>query len=79
MINFLDIIHRLSSLKHDVSETSFVAHPVSYPVGTLGPFPGVKRGRAVTLTIYPQLVPRSEIIDRISIKFGRILYIGWIG
>jgi hypothetical protein len=29
------------------------AYPDSYPVGTRGPFPGVKRGRGVTLTTHP--------------------------
>jgi hypothetical protein len=29
------------------------AHPAFYPMGTAGPFPGVKRGRGVTLTTHP--------------------------
>jgi hypothetical protein len=34
-------------------QTRYEAHPVSYPMGTGGPFPGVKRGRSVTLIISP--------------------------
>jgi hypothetical protein len=34
-------------------QTSFEAHPASYPMGNGGPFPGVKRGRDVTLTTHP--------------------------
>jgi hypothetical protein len=30
-------------------------------MGTKGPFPGVKRGRGVTLTTHPHLVPRSRV------------------
>jgi hypothetical protein len=37
------------------------AHPVSCAMGTGGPFPGAKRGRGVTLTTHPHLVPRSRI------------------
>jgi hypothetical protein len=37
-------------------ETSSGAHPASYPMGTGGPFPGVKRGRGVMLTTHPHLV-----------------------
>jgi hypothetical protein len=41
-------------------QTSSEAHPASYPMGIRGPFPGgVKRGRDVTLTTHPHLVPRS--------------------
>jgi hypothetical protein len=39
-------------------QTSSVAHQVCHPVG---PFPGAKRGRGVTLTTQPHLVPRSRI------------------
>jgi hypothetical protein len=42
-------------------QTSSGAHPASYPMGTGGPFPGVKRGRGVTLTTHPHLVPTSRI------------------
>jgi hypothetical protein len=35
------------------------AHPASCPMGSGGPFPGVKRGRGVILTTHPHLVPRS--------------------
>jgi hypothetical protein len=41
------------------TETSCEAHPASCPMRTGGPFPGAKRGRGVTLTIYPHLMPRS--------------------
>jgi hypothetical protein len=34
-------------------QTGFGAHPASYPMGTEGPFPGVKRGRGVALTTHP--------------------------
>jgi hypothetical protein len=34
-------------------QTTSEAHPASYPMGTEGPFPGVKRGRSVTLTTHP--------------------------
>jgi hypothetical protein len=34
-------------------QTSFGAHSASYPMGTGGPFPGVKSGRGVTLTTHP--------------------------
>jgi hypothetical protein len=40
-------------------QTSSEAHPASYPVGTRGPFPGVKHGRGMTLTTHPHLIPRS--------------------
>jgi hypothetical protein len=30
------------------------AHPASYAMGTVGPFPGVKRGRGVTLITHAQ-------------------------
>jgi hypothetical protein len=34
-------------------QTGSGAHPASCTMGTGGPFPGVKRGRGVTLTIHP--------------------------
>jgi hypothetical protein len=39
-------------------QTGSGAHPASCTMGTGGPFPGVKRGRGVTLTTHPHLVPR---------------------
>jgi hypothetical protein len=42
-------------------QTGSEAHPASCTMGTGGPFPGVKRGRGVTQTTYPHLVPRSSI------------------
>jgi hypothetical protein len=45
-------------------QTGSGAHPASYPMGTMGTggsFPGVKRGRGVTLTIHPHLVPRLRM------------------
>jgi hypothetical protein len=42
-------------------QSSSEAHPASYPMGTGGPFPGVKRGPGVTLTTHPHLVPRSRM------------------
>jgi hypothetical protein len=35
-------------------QTGSGAHPASYPMGTGGLSPGVKRGRGVTLTTHPQ-------------------------
>jgi hypothetical protein len=40
------------------AQTSFEAHPVSYPIGTGGPFPGVKSGRVVMLITQAHLLPR---------------------
>jgi hypothetical protein len=37
------------------------AHPASYPMGTGAQFPGVKRGRGVTLTTHPHIVPRPRM------------------
>jgi hypothetical protein len=42
-------------------QTGSRAHPASSTMGTGGPFPGVKRGRGVTLTTHPHLVPRSRM------------------
>jgi hypothetical protein len=42
-------------------QTSSEACPASYPVGNWGLFTGVKRGRDVTLTTHPHLVPRSRM------------------
>jgi hypothetical protein len=39
-------------------QTGSGAHPASCPMGTGGPFPGVKRGRCVMLTTHPHLVSR---------------------
>jgi hypothetical protein len=39
-------------------QTGSVVHSTSYPAGTGGPFPGVNRGRCVTVTTYPHLVLR---------------------
>jgi hypothetical protein len=41
--------------------SSSEAHPASCPMSTGGPFPGVKRGRGVTLTTHPHLVPGSRV------------------
>jgi hypothetical protein len=41
-------------------QTSSEAHPASCTMGTRRPFLGVKRGRGLTLTIQPHLVPRSR-------------------
>jgi hypothetical protein len=40
-------------------QTGSEAHPASGTMGTGGPFPGVKRGRGVTLNTLRHLVPRS--------------------
>jgi hypothetical protein len=42
-------------------QTGSGAHPVSCTTGTGGSFPGAKRGRGVTLTTNPHLVPRSRM------------------
>jgi hypothetical protein len=43
-------------------QTGSEAHPASYPMGSGGPFPGGKaRGRGVTLTTHPHLVPRLRM------------------
>jgi hypothetical protein len=42
-------------------QTSSEVHPASYPMSTGGPFREVKRGRKVTLTTHPHLVPRSSM------------------
>jgi hypothetical protein len=42
-------------------QTGSEAHPASYPMGTGGSFPGVKRGQGVTLTTHPHLVPRLRM------------------
>jgi hypothetical protein len=42
-------------------QTDSGAHPASCTMGTGGPFPGVKRGRGVTLTTHPHLVPSSRM------------------
>jgi hypothetical protein len=41
-------------------QTGSEAHPASYPMGTVGPSPGVKRGRGVTLTTHLYIVSRSR-------------------
>jgi hypothetical protein len=40
-------------------QTGSGAHPASSTMGTGGPVPGAKRGRDVTLSTHPHLVPRS--------------------
>jgi hypothetical protein len=42
-------------------QTGSGAHPASCTMGTGGPFPGSKSGRAVTLTTHPHLQPRSRM------------------
>jgi hypothetical protein len=42
-------------------QTGSGAHPASCIMGTGGSFPGLKRGRGVTLTTHPRLVPRSRM------------------
>jgi hypothetical protein len=42
-------------------QTGSGAHPASCTICTEGPFPGAKRGRGVTLTTHPHLVPRSRM------------------
>jgi hypothetical protein len=42
-------------------QTGSGAYRATYPMGTGDPFPGVKRGRGVTLTTQHRLVPRSRM------------------
>jgi hypothetical protein len=42
-------------------QTSSHSHPASYPMGTGGLFPGVKRGRGVMITAHTHLVPKSRV------------------
>jgi hypothetical protein len=42
-------------------QISSETHPASCPMGTGGPFPGVNRGRGVTLTTHPYLVRKSRM------------------
>jgi hypothetical protein len=42
-------------------QTGSGAHPASCAMGTGGPSPELKRGRGVTLTTHPDLVPRSRM------------------
>jgi hypothetical protein len=42
-------------------QTSSEAHTASCPMGTGGPFPGVKRGRGATLTTHPHVVLRLRM------------------
>jgi hypothetical protein len=42
-------------------QTGSEAHPAFCTMGTGGPFPGVKRGRGVTLTTHSHLVLRSRM------------------
>jgi hypothetical protein len=42
-------------------QTGSGAHPSSFTMGTGGPFHGDKRGRSVTLTTHPHVVPRSRM------------------
>jgi hypothetical protein len=42
-------------------QSSSEAHPASYPMGTGGPFPGVKRGWRVALTTHPYLLLKFRI------------------
>jgi hypothetical protein len=42
-------------------QISSEAYPASCTMGTGSPFPGVKRGRGVTLTTYHYIVPRSKM------------------
>jgi hypothetical protein len=37
----------------------YEAHPSSYLMSTVGPFPGVKRGWGLTLNTHQHLLPRS--------------------
>jgi hypothetical protein len=47
-------------------QTSYEAHPASYPTGTGGPSPEVKRGWGVTLTTHHHLLPRTRRAGAVS-------------
>jgi hypothetical protein len=42
-------------------QINYETHRSSCPIDTRGPFTGIKRGRGVTLTTNPHLVPRSRM------------------
>jgi hypothetical protein len=65
-VRFLAEIKNFSSIL--CVQTSSEAHPASYPMGIGGPFSGVKRGRGVTLTTLPHLVPRSIMIRSYTLR-----------
>jgi hypothetical protein len=46
-------------------QTGSKAYPASCTMGTGGLFPGAKRGRGVTMTTHPHLVPRSKWVEAI--------------
>jgi hypothetical protein len=56
-----DPLQRQINLPLACVQTSSEDHPASYPMGTEDSFPGVKRGRGMTLTTHPHLVPRSRM------------------
>jgi hypothetical protein len=59
-------------------QTSSEAHPASCTMGIGGPFRGTKRGRGVTLTTHPHLVPRSRMISSyISSNPKRLRCVSW--
>jgi hypothetical protein len=45
------------------------AYPASCPMGTGGPFPGVKRGRGVMLTTHPQ--SSAEVVNEQELYLHR--------
>jgi hypothetical protein len=53
-------------------QTASDAHPVFYPMGTESPFPWVKGGRGVKLTIHPYPVPRSRMSRSFFSPFQRL-------
>jgi hypothetical protein len=55
-------------------QTGSGAHPASCTMGTVGPFPGLKRGRGVTLTTHPHLVPRSRMSRSYTSSSRRCLH-----
>jgi hypothetical protein len=42
-------------------QISYEAHPAYYPMGTRGPFLGVKHDRGMMLTTHTHLLPRSRM------------------
>jgi hypothetical protein len=62
-----------------VSRPALEAHPASCPMGNGGPFPGVKRGRVVTLTMnvevkYEQELDISSPLWRLHGVEGQLFY-----
>jgi hypothetical protein len=56
-------------------QTSSEVHPTSYPIGTGGPFPGIKLGRGMTLTTPPSIAEVKNYYE-LKILSPRCLHSG---